>query len=201
MNDTYLTRIPKLTDAELLQYVQDCSKFSLEAVEIAVLELRKRGHSLTDDQLRVIQESRSQQNTWQNSRDFFHNETFYGLRSEHLQFIAIIVLIVGLGGSIVIYLNAEPASLNPLGYDPLTTKKYLREMELYGGTLNVLATQIRQWFGGLWHGRALAYTVAVLAAALASFFWFCSTGRGTRRLKRKQNISQEHSGQIPKNSR
>ncbi len=34
-----------------------------------------------------------------------------------------------------------------------------------GGKANVLTTEFRDWFGSLWHGRKLAYTVAFLAVA------------------------------------
>lgn len=44
---------------------------------------------------------------------------------------------------------------------------YLRQMEVYGGKANVLAYELREWFAGLWHGRALAFTVAGLSALLA----------------------------------
>ena len=40
-------------------------------------------------------------------------------------------------------------------------------MEVYGGTANVLAAEIRGWLEGLWHGRALALTVACLSVLLA----------------------------------
>ena len=49
-----------------------------------------------------------------------------------------------------------------MGYDPLESKKYLHDLELYGGKANILFTEFRDWFAGLWYGRNLAYTVAVL---------------------------------------
>jgi len=36
-----------------------------------------------------------------------------------------------------------------------------------GGKFAVYADQFNQWFASLWQGRALAYTVAVLAVAIA----------------------------------
>ena len=45
--------------------------------------------------------------------------------------------------------------------------RHLRELEVFGGKANILATQFRQWFEGLWEGRNLAWTVATLSAALA----------------------------------
>ena len=178
MDETFFTRIPKLTDAELLDYVQNCSKYKTEAIEIAVRELRERGHTLTGDQLRAIQKNNRPHNAGKNSGGFLPEESFNRL-ARRLRFAAVMILIVGLGSSIIIYLNAEPTSLHPLGYDPLTTKKYLREMELYGGKINVLATRAREWFEGLWQGTSLACTVAVLSVSLALLLWFLSTGRQT----------------------
>jgi len=91
-------------------------------------------------------------------------------RSAVLRMISWTILIVGLGAAIVIYVNAGPPPENGLGYDPEDSKQYLREMELYGGKANVLGAELRQWFDGLWHGRSLAFTVAVLAALLAGGF-------------------------------
>ncbi len=48
------------------------------------------------------------------------------------------------------------------------TKQYLRQMEVYGGTANVLASELREWFDGLWHGRSLAFTVVFLSVVLAA---------------------------------
>jgi hypothetical protein len=84
------------------------------------------------------------------------------------------VLIVGLGAALVIYLNAGSASANPLG-EPEDSKRYLREMEVYGGTANVLASELRHWFEGLWHGEGLAYTVACIAVLSSGVYWFVAT--------------------------
>jgi hypothetical protein len=46
------------------------------------------------------------------------------------------------------------------------TKVYLRQQEMYGGQANVLATEIREGFAGLWHGKPLGVTVAVLGILL-----------------------------------
>ena len=47
------------------------------------------------------------------------------------------------------------------------TKQYQRQMEEYGGTANLLASQFRDWFSGLWHGRTLGITVFCLSVLLA----------------------------------
>ena len=57
------------------------------------------------------------------------------------RFIALAILLAGCGSALVIYATATPVPANPLGYDPEDTKQYLREMEVYGGTINVIASE------------------------------------------------------------
>ena len=82
------------------------------------------------------------------------------------------VCVAGFTSAIVIYVRARPPAANPLGYDPNDTKSYLRQMEYYGGQANLLASDIREWFSGLWHGRHLAFTVAALTVVAAFLIWF-----------------------------
>ena len=72
------------------------------------------------------------------------------------------ILVAGFVAALVIFFVARPVPENPLGYDPLDTKSYRRQLEVYGGTANVLAADFMDWFAGLWQGRNLAYTIAVL---------------------------------------
>ena len=83
-------------------------------------------------------------------------------RRSRLRRVATAILALGLGTSVVVYFVAGPDSDNPLGYDPMQTKTYLHDLELYGGKANVLAAEFREWFTGLWAGRNLAFTIAVL---------------------------------------
>jgi hypothetical protein len=85
------------------------------------------------------------------------------------------ILILGFAAAVVIYLTAQPPPENPLGYDPMDTKRYLHDMEVYGGKANVLAAQFRDWFDSLWHGKSLAFTVAVLTMMAAFTFKFFAT--------------------------
>jgi hypothetical protein len=72
------------------------------------------------------------------------------------------ILILGFAAAAVIYFTAQPPAANPLGYDPLQNKAYLHELEVFGGRANVLMAEFRDWFDSLWHGKPLAFTVAVL---------------------------------------
>jgi len=85
------------------------------------------------------------------------------------------ILAVCFARALIIYLTAGAAPENPLGYEPLETKRYVHDLELYGGKANVLAAEFREWFAGLWYGRNLAYTVAVLTALVVFVIQFLAT--------------------------
>jgi hypothetical protein len=77
-----------------------------------------------------------------------------------LYLITAIILLVGFCSAILIYLTAENDSDSVPGYE--NSKKYIHDLELYGGKANVLANEFERWFVGLWHGKSLAYTVACI---------------------------------------
>jgi hypothetical protein len=81
-----------------------------------------------------------------------------------------LILGCGLAGAVVIWFVNAP--LLGAGLDLESSKSYLREMEVVGGTANLLASEFRNWFAGLWHGRTLAYTVAVLTVLVAFVYDF-----------------------------
>ena len=72
------------------------------------------------------------------------------------------LLAAGFGAALVAWIVARARPENPLGYDPLDNKKYIHDLQVYGGTANVVAAEFREWFAGLWYGKNLAYTIAVL---------------------------------------
>jgi len=90
-----------------------------------------------------------------------------------------IILFAGMASSIYIYLTAEIGSDPASGYEVQETKKYLRDLEVYGGKANVLAVEFMQWFKSLWQGQSLAYTIGCitilisLGLFLAAYHWEC----------------------------
>jgi hypothetical protein len=86
----------------------------------------------------------------------------------------IAILAVGFAAALAIFVSARAAPGNPLGYEPEDTKKYLHDLELYGGKANVMAEELRHWFASLWHGRRLAATVACLTVLAAAAFAFAT---------------------------
>jgi len=99
-----------------------------------------------------------------------------------LYLIAAIILLVGLGSAVMIYLAAENDSGSVLGYEivdghayPIRSedsKMYRHDLELYGGKLNVLADEFTRWFVGLWYGKSLAFTMAFITIFISSGFFF-----------------------------
>lgn len=99
-----------------------------------------------------------------------------------LYLIAAIILLVGLGSAVMIYLAAENDSGSVLGYEivdghaypirPEDSKMFRHDLELYGGKLNVLADEFTRWFVGLWYGKTLAFTVACITIFISSGFFF-----------------------------
>jgi hypothetical protein len=85
-----------------------------------------------------------------------------------LRLIAGAILVIGLAGAVGIY---AASTGGVAGYQPEETKQYLRALELYGGKANVMATELREWFDSLWHGRRLADTVGCASVLLAGAFW------------------------------
>ena len=76
------------------------------------------------------------------------------------------IMATGLASALIIYVTAG-APADRSGERPEDSKRYLRQMEVYGGKANVLGSELREWFGDLWHGRRLALTVLCLSVLVA----------------------------------
>ena len=82
------------------------------------------------------------------------------------------VLVVGLMGAALIYAFATDDGDAEAAREITSGRMYQHNIELMGGKFAVLSTEFNQWFAGLWYGRQLAYTVAILAIAIAiGCFW------------------------------
>jgi len=184
MTDTFRTRIPALTDAELQQYLKHHADYRAEAVAVALTEAARRGLTLPDDEREAIQRALVQREATAQAdlqRGFvirLGDSSEARLRRVHQ--ITAGILATGLGAATLLYLAAAPKGPNPLGYEPEDTKKYLRDLELYGGKVNVMATEFMRWWDGLWHGRQLAATLAWLTLALALAFWLAARRQANR---------------------
>ena len=84
-----------------------------------------------------------------------------------MQRIAAGILIIGLSASaIVLAMTPAEDDENAAGIVMPTvrsSKKYRGDLERIGGKAAVAAAEFNDWFDGLWHGRRLAGTLAVLS--------------------------------------
>ena len=89
-----------------------------------------------------------------------------------LRLAGAVILLVGLPAAALVYRSAvtdyDSAYVKMLN----NTKKNEYDMELIGGKANILASELRDWFGSQWHGKTLARTLTVLSVggSLACFF-------------------------------
>jgi hypothetical protein len=98
-------------------------------------------------------------------------------RQVRLYLISTTLLLAGLGSAIVIFFTAGTDTDSASGYHVVggyiypgmheQNKKYIHDLELYGGKAAVYADEFNQWFFGLWHGKSLAYTIAVLTLIMS----------------------------------
>src|SRR5262249_52852494 len=162
-DDPIFSRIPTLSNAELFNYVHHYSHYKADAIQAALAELRTRGLPVSQDALSDIERYLTYQEQ-QRMRPF-------NLEPRQLRWLSYAILLIGLGSAVFLYATASPPPQHPLGYDPFASKKYMRDLELYGGKINILAVEFRQWFDRLWRGKHLAYTIAVLTVLLSSLLW------------------------------
>lgn len=82
------------------------------------------------------------------------------------------ILLVGLASAALVYVFASDDSSAGAADRITGAKMYQHNLELMGGKAAVYADRFDRWFASLWQGRTLAYTVAVIAIAIAvACFW------------------------------
>jgi len=101
----------------------------------------------------------------------------YSTLQRCLLWLAAFVLVAGLSGAVVVYRSAvkeeqrigalEAAGENAYGGPDVHSKGYVLEVQRYGGNAAVIAVKFDRWFASLWHGKNLAYTLAILTVGLA----------------------------------
>jgi hypothetical protein len=163
-DDPFYARLPTLSDAELFNYTHNYSRYKVEAVHAAITELRTRGLHVSHDELSAIDRYFTRKETQQTR--LFNGDPRW------LRLLAYAIFGLGIFSAVFIYVTASPPPQYPLGYDPFASKKYLRDLELYGGKINILAVEFHQWWDRRWRGQNLSYTIAFITVILAYLFWF-----------------------------
>jgi hypothetical protein len=175
MDPAFLTQLPQRTSAQLQAVLDHPGDYRAEVVEAVLAELDRRGEGPSEAARQAIRQQLE-------ARDRAHASAWNALlggtralRRLRIRRITTGLLAVGLGTSALLYRVLPPAPANPLGYNPEDTKKYLRDLELYGGKVNVLATEAMRAWERLWQGRQLAVTLAWLTLGLALAFYLAAT--------------------------
>ncbi|WP_301101126.1 hypothetical protein [Propionivibrio sp.] len=98
-------------------------------------------------------------------------------RQIRLYLLGACILFAGLLGAVAIYVTASDDNSNAIAYEIVNgeayaimayeSKSYRHDLERFGGKAAVMADDFNRWFSGLWMGKRLAYTLAVLATGIA----------------------------------
>jgi hypothetical protein len=86
-----------------------------------------------------------------------------------------IILLTGFGVAVAIYLMADEIPDNPFA-EFEQSKKFSHEVQRMGGKMALVANDASAWFGALWHGRHLAYTVACITLVIAVGYYVIASG-------------------------
>jgi hypothetical protein len=103
-----------------------------------------------------------------------------GLRT-YLYLTSVAILLTGVVSAVLVFWSSLDESADDAGSQVLggfiypnateNSKRYVHDLQLYGGQAAVLSDEFMRWFSGLWQGRSLAYTI-VCIAAFVSFVVF-----------------------------
>ncbi len=112
------------------------------------------------------------------------------------------ILLAGVVSAVLVFWSALDEPTDKAGYQVLggfiypnateNSKRYVHDLQLYGGQAAVLSDRFMRWFSGLWQGRSLAYTI-VCIAAFVSFVVFV-VARNTPSYPKSSLPSEENSG-------
>ncbi len=116
-----------------------------------------------------------------------------------LYIMSAVILIVGLGSSLAIYVAADREQDEGQQYEIIggkiypggqeRSKAYRHNLEVFGGKAAVLADDFNRWFESLWHGTTLAFTVGTISALISLGFFLA--GRHVRRADGNNDQQEE----------
>jgi hypothetical protein len=89
--------------------------------------------------------------------------------------VTAIILMIGFGTAIAIYLTADEIPDNPFA-EFEQSKRFAHEVQRMGGKMAIVANDASVWFGALWHGRQLAFTVACITLVIAVGYYVIASG-------------------------
>ncbi len=80
---------------------------------------------------------------------------------------SLVLLLFGGALSLYLYLRADDSIESRIVEELHNTRAFRHELEVYGGKMSLLGSQMYDWFAGLWQGRQLAVTVGCICAAVS----------------------------------
>jgi len=85
-----------------------------------------------------------------------------------LRYLGAAILFFGLLAAELIYIFAGNNADIDAAEEIASGRGYQHNLEVMGGKFASLSVDFDRWFVSLWHGRSLAYTVAVIAVVVAA---------------------------------
>jgi hypothetical protein len=85
------------------------------------------------------------------------------------------VLVAGVAAALLIYFGADEDAARAALDEMVSSKRYVRTLQQFGGKASVLFDEFSRWFDGLWHGRALASTVLWLSIAASGLLFLVAS--------------------------
>ena len=121
-------------------------------------------------------------------------------RQKALYIMSAIVLTTGLVASGVIYFTAREQ--DETGYQVIggfiypnateSSKRYIHDLERFGGRAAVLSDKFMRWFSSLWQGESLAYTVGVISIIVSACLYFAARYGSRLHLDAEQKTEHNH---------
>lgn len=84
-----------------------------------------------------------------------------------VRYVGFVVLLGGLLAAVAIFVLAREDADAEAAAAITRQKMYEHNIALIGGKGAIYAVRSNEWLASLWHGTSLAYTIAVLAVAIA----------------------------------
>ena len=80
------------------------------------------------------------------------------------------ILLTGCIGAAIIFATAESPSDNPFE-EFEHSKRFARSVEVMGGKMALVASDMNRCFSSLWQGQQLAFTVLIITVAVAAAYY------------------------------
>ena len=88
-------------------------------------------------------------------------------RQSRLYLMGAIILLVGLGSAVSVYLSAPIDN----ALDAESSAIYLLHFGFCGERVHLIVHELLLWFTGLWYGESLAYTIGCISIVLSYGFF------------------------------